>query len=78
MILGGSLPFASSSYQLLGDLSLALQPGQPGLLIHAVGAGAAGGLDEDPVAAGAVEGVDLELRLLVGGEDAGRGLGGGE
>jgi hypothetical protein len=37
----------------------------------AVGAGAAGGLGEDPVAAGALEGVDLELWLLVGGGDAG-------
>jgi hypothetical protein len=37
----------------------------------AVGAGAAGGLGEDPVAAGALEGVDLELGLLVGGGDAG-------
>jgi hypothetical protein len=33
----------------------------------AVGAGAAGSLDEHPVAAGALEGVDLEVRLLVGG-----------
>jgi hypothetical protein len=38
---------------------------------RAVGAGAAGGLGEHPVAAGALEGVDLELRLLVGGRDAG-------
>jgi hypothetical protein len=30
----------------------------------AVGAGAAGGLGEDPVAAGTLEGVDLELGLL--------------
>ena len=37
----------------------------------AVGAGAAGGLDRDPVAAGPLEGVDLELGLLVGGGDAG-------
>jgi hypothetical protein len=37
----------------------------------AVGAGAAGGLGEHPVAAGALEGVDLELWLLVGGGDAG-------
>ena len=37
----------------------------------AVGAGAAGGLGEDPVAAGVLEGVDLELGLLVGGGDAG-------
>jgi hypothetical protein len=37
----------------------------------AVGAGAAGGLGEHPVAAGALEGVDLELGLLVGGGDAG-------
>jgi len=36
-----------------------------------VGAGAAGGLGEHPVAAGAPEGVDLEVRLLVGGGDAG-------
>jgi hypothetical protein len=36
-----------------------------------VGAGAAGGLGEDPVAAGALEGVDLEVWLLVGGGDAG-------
>ena len=36
-----------------------------------VGAGAAGGLGEHPVAAGGGEGVDLELRLLVGGGDAG-------
>ena len=36
----------------------------------AVGAGAAGGLGEHPVAAG-LEGVDLELGLLVGGGDAG-------
>jgi hypothetical protein len=37
----------------------------------AVGAGAAGGLGEDPVAAGVLEGVDLELGVLVGGGDAG-------
>jgi hypothetical protein len=35
-----------------------------------VGAGAAGGLGEHPVAAGTLQGVDLELRLLVGGGDA--------
>jgi hypothetical protein len=34
----------------------------------AVGAGAAGGLGEDSVAAGRREGVDLELGVLVGGE----------
>jgi hypothetical protein len=37
----------------------------------AVGAGAAGGLGEDPVAAGVLEGVDLKLGVLVGGGDAG-------
>jgi hypothetical protein len=37
----------------------------------AVGAGAAGGLGEHPVAAGAFQGVDLEVGLLVGGGDAG-------
>jgi hypothetical protein len=37
----------------------------------AVGAGAAGGLGEHPVAAGRLQGVDLELGLLVGGGDAG-------
>ena len=37
----------------------------------AVGAGAAGGLGEHPVAAGVLEGVDLELGVLVGGGDAG-------
>ena len=36
-----------------------------------VGAGAAGGLGEHPVAAGVLEGVDLELGVLVGGGDAG-------
>jgi hypothetical protein len=36
-----------------------------------VGAGAAGGLGEHPVAAGALQGVDLKLRMLVGGGDAG-------
>jgi hypothetical protein len=36
-----------------------------------VGAGAAGGLGEHPIAAGVLEGVDLELGLLVGGGDAG-------
>jgi hypothetical protein len=36
----------------------------------AVGAGAAGGLGEHPVAARRSEGVDLELWLLVGGGDA--------
>ena len=36
-----------------------------------VGAGAAGGLGEHPVAAGGLQGVDLELGLLVGGGDAG-------
>ena len=36
-----------------------------------VGAGAAGGLGEDPIAAGSGEGVDLELGVLVGGGDAG-------
>jgi hypothetical protein len=37
----------------------------------AVGAGAAGRLGEHPVAAGGREGVDLKLRVLVGGGDAG-------
>jgi hypothetical protein len=37
----------------------------------AVGAGAAGGLGEHPIAAGVLEGVDLELRVLVGGGDPG-------
>jgi hypothetical protein len=37
----------------------------------AVGAGAAGGLGEHPIAAGLLQGVDLESRLLVGGGDAG-------
>jgi len=36
----------------------------------AVGAGAAGGLGEHPVAAGRGKGVDLQVRLLVGGGDA--------
>jgi hypothetical protein len=36
-----------------------------------VGAGAAGGLGEHPVATGALQRVDVELRLLVGGGDAG-------
>jgi hypothetical protein len=36
-----------------------------------VGAGAAGGLGEHPIAAGGSEGVDLELWLLVGGRDTG-------
>jgi hypothetical protein len=36
-----------------------------------VGAGAAGRLGEHPIAAGAPQGVDLELGLLVGGGDAG-------
>ena len=35
----------------------------------AVGAGAAGGLGEHPVAAGTLQGVDLEVGLLVGGGD---------
>ena len=35
------------------------------------GASAAGGLDKHPVAASALEGVDLELGVLVGGGDAG-------
>jgi hypothetical protein len=37
----------------------------------AVAASAAGGLGEDPVAAGTFQGVDLELGLLIGGGDAG-------
>jgi hypothetical protein len=37
----------------------------------AVGTGAAGRLGEHPVAAGALQGVDLELGVLVGGGDAG-------
>jgi hypothetical protein len=37
----------------------------------AVGAGAAGGLGEHPIAAGPLKGVDLEVWLLVGGRDAG-------
>jgi hypothetical protein len=37
----------------------------------AVGAGAAGGLGEHSVAAGKLQGVDLELGMLVGGGDAG-------
>jgi hypothetical protein len=36
-----------------------------------VGAGPAGGFDNDPVAAGTLAGVDLEPGLLVGGGDAG-------
>ena len=36
-----------------------------------VGAGAAGGLGEDSVAAGSGEGVDLDVEVLVGGRDAG-------
>jgi hypothetical protein len=36
-----------------------------------VGVGATGGLGEDPVAAGPLEGVDLELGVLVGGGDTG-------
>jgi hypothetical protein len=36
-----------------------------------VAAGAAGGLGEHPIAAGTLQGVDLKLRLLVGGGDAG-------
>jgi hypothetical protein len=36
-----------------------------------VGAGAAGGLGEHAIAAGVLQGVDLELWLLVGGGDAG-------
>jgi hypothetical protein len=36
-----------------------------------VGAGAAGPVDKDPVAAGLGEGVDLEVGVLVGGGDAG-------
>ena len=38
---------------------------------RAVGAGAAGGLNKHPVAAGTFESVDLELRVLVGGGDPG-------
>jgi hypothetical protein len=37
----------------------------------AVGAGAAGGLGEHPIAAGVLEGVDLELGVLVSGGDPG-------
>jgi hypothetical protein len=37
---------------------------------RAVGGGAACGLGEHPVAAGALEGVDLQAGLLVGGGDA--------
>jgi hypothetical protein len=37
----------------------------------AVGTGAAGGLGEHPIAAGPLQGVDLEVWLLVGGGDAG-------
>jgi hypothetical protein len=36
-----------------------------------VGAGAAGSLGEHPIAAGLLQGVDLELGVLVGGGDAG-------
>jgi hypothetical protein len=38
---------------------------------RSVGAGAAGGLGEHPIAAGALQGVDRELEVLVGGGDAG-------
>jgi hypothetical protein len=38
---------------------------------RAVESRAAGGLGEHPVAAGAVQGVDLQVRLLVGGGDPG-------
>ena len=41
------------------------------LLEGAVGSGVAGGLGEHPVAAGALERADLQVRLLVGGGDAG-------
>jgi hypothetical protein len=37
----------------------------------AVAAGAAGGLGEHPVAASAIQGVDLQVGLLVGGGDTG-------
>jgi hypothetical protein len=37
---------------------------------RAVGRCAAGGLGEHPVAAGAIQGVDLQTRLLVAGGDA--------
>jgi hypothetical protein len=37
----------------------------------AVGRGTAGGLGEHPVAAGALERVDLQVRLLVAGGDPG-------
>jgi hypothetical protein len=58
--------------QLPDDQGVAgAQLGQQLLEGGAVGAGAAGGLGEDPVAAGALEGVDLEVGLLVGGGDAG-------
>ena len=36
-----------------------------------VSAGTAGGFGEHPVAAGTLQGIDLQLRLLVGGGDAG-------
>jgi hypothetical protein len=36
-----------------------------------VGTGAAGDLGDHPIAAGTLQGVDLELGLLVGGGDAG-------
>jgi hypothetical protein len=36
-----------------------------------VGAASAGRLDKDPIAAGGIQRVDLELGVLVGGGDAG-------
>jgi hypothetical protein len=36
-----------------------------------IGAGAAGGLGEHPIAAGTLQAIDLEVWLLVGGGDAG-------
>ena len=73
LLLEGSLSFRLSFHQaLLGptgahwaELVQELFEGGP------VGAGAAGGLGEHPVAAGTLQGVDLELGLLVGGGDAG-------
>ena len=58
---GVVVSIASCRPQLVQDL---LQGGP-------VGAGAAGRLDEDPVAAGGIQRVDLELWLLIGGGDVG-------
>ena len=64
---GAAEPVQLPDHQGVAGPELVQHPRERGPVVE----GPAGGLGEHPVAAGGGEGVDLELRLLVGGGDAG-------